>query len=139
LQLHKLAKSHSIWSRVKAAGGKPFTDKITELFYQLNGNRMQGTIKVMQESAPQDRAQWADSAYDAGQSASMASQLLETDWKPSPEQEAKLCYRLAMTHRLADDDKRVAQQVINLASQACPNDAAIQREKEAIRRWVSGR
>lgn len=138
IQLHRLAKSH-VWSRVKAAGGKPFTDKITELFFQLNNNRMQGTIKVMQQSAPQDRAEYADGVYEAAQSASMASQVLGTEWKPSPEQEAKLCYRLAMTHRLADDDKRVAQQVINHAAQACPDDPAIQREKEAIRRWVSGR
>lgn len=100
---------------------------------------MQGTIKVMQQSAPQDRAEYADGVYEAAQSASMASQVLGTEWKPSPEQEAKLCYRLAMTHRLADDDKRVAQQVINHAAQACPDDPAIQREKEAIRRWISGR
>jgi hypothetical protein len=138
MQLHKLANSH-LWSRVKAAGGKPFTDKITELFYQLNNNRMQGTIKVMQQSAPPDRAQYADGAYDACQSASMASQLLGTDWRPSPKQQAKLCYRLAMTHRLADDNKGVAQQVIDLAAQACPDDPAIQKEKEAVRRWVSGR
>ncbi|KUL88398.1 hypothetical protein ZTR_04914 [Talaromyces verruculosus] len=138
LQIHRLAKSH-VWSRVKAAGGKPFTDKITELFFQLNMNEMQGTIKVMQQSTPQDRAEYADGVYEAGQSASMASQVLGTDWKPNLEQRAKLAYRLAMTHRLADDDKRVAQQMITLAAGACPEDPAIQREKEAIRRWVSGR
>lgn len=138
IQLHRLAKSH-VWPRVKAAGGKPFTDKITELFFQLNINRMQGTIKVMQQSTPQDRAQYADGVYEAGQTASMASQILETDWNPSLEQRAKLAYRLAMMHRLADGDKRVAQQMIILAAGACPNDPAIQREKEAITRWASGR
>lgn len=93
----------------------------------------------MQQSAPQDRAPYPDGVYETGQSASMASQVLETDWKPSLEQRAKLTYRLAMTRRLADDDKRVAQRMIILAAGACPEDPAIQREKEAIRRCVSGR
>lgn len=93
----------------------------------------------MQKRAPQDRAQYAHSAYHIAETASKASEVLGTDWLPSPEQQAKLCYRIAMTHRLADDDKRVALLSINLAAEANPDGEAIQKEKEAIRRWVSGR
>lgn len=116
-------KSH-VWSRVKAAGGKPFTDKITELFFQLNNNEKQGTIKVMQQSASHDRTQYADGAYMQARPRLWRIRCWERTGNRA--RNKKLCYRLAMTHRLADDNKRVAQQVINLAAQACPDDAAIQ-------------
>ncbi|RAO72232.1 uncharacterized protein BHQ10_008244 [Talaromyces amestolkiae] len=118
-----MIKSSDVWCGA-AAGGKPFTDKITELFFQLNNNEKQGTIKVMQQSASHDRTQYADGAYMQARPRLWRIRCWERTGNRA--RNKKLCYRLAMTHRLADDNKRVAQQVINLAAQACPDDAAIQ-------------
>jgi hypothetical protein len=79
--------------------------------------------------------QYAGALYNAAQNASNAYRMFGTDWRPTPLQEGKLCFRLACAHRIARDDIGVAEHCINLAAQQFPNDSAIQQEKRDIANW----
>lgn len=126
------------WPLLKAAGGKEFEDKITELLFLLNSNRVQAEIKLTEKARPFDLAQNVQGAHIMYSMAFGAAQRLKTDWIPSREQLAKLNYRLAMLFRIGDGDKRLAEGLIKAADEATPGNAAIQREMIAIRTWIYG-
>ncbi|KAI3324163.1 hypothetical protein HD806DRAFT_494284 [Xylariaceae sp. AK1471] len=137
IKLIRLVRSDS-WSRMKAESADDWSNSITEIFFQLNSNLTANTLRRMRETERTDielAGQYAGSLYNAAQDASTASQMFNTNWRPTPEQEAKLCYRLASAHRIARDNIDVAEHCINLAARQFPNDSAIQQEKEKIARW----
>ncbi|CAJ2499910.1 Uu.00g027630.m01.CDS01 [Anthostomella pinea] len=134
--------SWNAWPRLIADAGRDLANNITEVYFQLNANLAANNLRVMQETAATDvelAGQYAGAVYSALEKASQASRKLGTDWQPSPDQEAKLCYRLAVAHRIADDNIDVAEQVINHAARHLPNDRAIQQEVQAIARWKARR
>lgn len=138
IKLLRLSKSN-VWPRMKAEAGADFANRITELYFLLNSNLAANTLEAMREADSRGdinlASQLSGSLYHAAQMATEAPQTFATDWRPSPQQEAKLGYRLAMAHRLARDNLQVAEHVINLAAMAIPGDVAIQREREEIARW----
>ncbi|KAI2622085.1 hypothetical protein GGS21DRAFT_373714 [Xylaria nigripes] len=136
LKLHKLVGS-DVWPRMKAESVDDWSDKMTEIFFQLYSNLAANTLRVMrQKEADLELAgQYSGALYHAAQMASTASEVLQTNWRPTPEQEANLCYRLASAHRIARDSIEVAEHCINLAAQHLPNDVSIQQEKRSIAEW----
>jgi hypothetical protein len=137
LKLIRLVRSDA-WSRMKAKSGDGWSNSITEIFFQLNSNLTANTLRKMKETERTDielPGQYSGSLYNAAQNASAASQMFGTNWRPTPEQEAKLCYRLASAHRIARDSIDVAEHCITLAARQFPNESAIQEEKEKIARW----
>jgi hypothetical protein len=137
MKLIRLVRSN-MFARMKAETDEDWSNSITEIFFQLSSNMAMNTLRVMQNTEPTDpelAGQYAGSLYTAVQNASGAHDMFGTSWRPSPEQEAKLAYRLAAAHRIARDNIDVAEHCINSASERFPNDIVIQREREKIRQW----
>ncbi|KAI1433531.1 hypothetical protein GGR50DRAFT_668059 [Xylaria sp. CBS 124048] len=137
IKLLQLAGS-ALFTRMKAQSADGWSETLAELFFQLNSNLAANTLRVMRKELPRDpelAGQYAGSLYNAVQMASSASKMFDTNWQPTPQQEAKLCYRLSSAHRIARDDVGVAEHCINLAAQHFPNDSAIQQEKRIIAEW----
>lgn len=88
--------------RLKAAGGKDFEHSIVELSYQLNVNRVQGSIKLLEFDDPDERDLSVQGARACYKMAAQGAEHLGTDWRPNPQQQGKLCLRLATLLRLVD-------------------------------------
>jgi len=137
LKLIRLERSN-VWARMKAETDEDWHNSITEIFFQLNSNMAMNTLRVMQKAEstnPELAGQYAGSLYNAVQSASGASNMFGTSWRPSEEQDVKLAYRLAAAHRIARDNIDVAEHCINEAARRFPDNATIQWEKKKIRQW----
>ncbi|KAK2603119.1 hypothetical protein N8I77_009599 [Diaporthe amygdali] len=135
------ASTGRTWSHLKEAGGKDFTDRVSELYFQLQSNLTHKLIKDMQASAP-DRDVVQSSArlaWGSVREAQEVAKTLGTDWQPSDEQCAKLCYRLAVAHRLGKGNLLIAEASILYARVILPDDKMIQREKLLIEEWKAER
>lgn len=138
------ARLRRAWPRLKQAGGKDFTDRVTELAFQVNNNWAQGYLVGMRNVVmrePWNRAKldfWHKQLIDATSDASRMALILATDWGPSDEQYAKLCYRLAVAARLSGGrDLPRAEHFINFAISFLPGNPVIEAEAQEIERQIT--
>lgn len=147
------------WPRYKKEGGKEFTDRVTELGFQAQANEAQIHLLDIRAACLQLQIHEGQSFYGSTQAedkvrrirgrlvelvrrldtacseADSVNRLLGTDWSPSNEQLAKICYRRAHGFRLADKDSHFAEHMINHALELLPDDQLIQTEAQQIKVW----
>lgn len=134
-------RSSRLWPRLKTQGGADFVDTLAELFFNVHSNQTQvalaeiRTCKRDKYGRP-DEDKLLDALDKIGHNCHMANaatEMLESAWQPSARQHAKLCFRSALAARLVGN-YRLAQQLIERASDLQPNDGEIQREAHEIQR-----
>ncbi|CAH0044891.1 unnamed protein product [Clonostachys solani] len=111
-----------------------FARDLTELYFILNLNLSQNTIKNMEghSNHPDLVAELANSALIALENAFEGLSDCHSYWQPSDAQMAKLWYRKSKTHRLCSDYGD-ALQAITFAENLLPDDAMIQQERRTIK------
>lgn len=146
------------WLRLKEAGGKYFTDRVSELAFQIESNQVQSSLEAMRPiplkiQISEGRSFFVDTKKDKPRSlrlrledlgsnllracvgADKVGALLGTDWTPSDEQLARVCYSAAQGLRLWERHFHLAEHKINLAAELVPDDPLIQSEAQQIRVW----
>lgn len=132
------ARHHRAWPHLKQDGGKAFTDRVTELDFDINANLVQAYSVVMRridKRAPNHRWQLDACGRQLARacgSAGYVGGFLHTDWTPSTLQMANIYYHSALAHRLAEHDAHSAEHWINLAAGLLPHDPVIQAEAQEI-------
>lgn len=153
------ASKHRTWPRLKEAGGEGFTDRVSELAFQIKTNQARGALEAMQgiplqiqisvgrsyfmntreEDKPRNlrsrMAALANHLFKACFDAEEVGALLGTGWAPSSEQLARVCYSLAKGLRLMEQDVYHAEHKINRAAELLPDDPLIESEAQQIRVW----
>ncbi|KAG6356279.1 hypothetical protein INS49_015666 [Diaporthe citri] len=154
------ASKRRTWPRLKEAGGGDFTDRVSELAFQIESNQAQSSLEAMRGIPLQiqisegwsyfvDTPEWNDRPGDlmrrmdylatdlqrACSDAEKVGTLLGTGWTPSDEQLARVCYSLAQGLRLFELNVDLAERKINRAAELVPDDPLIQAEAQQIRVW----
>lgn len=128
------------WVPLKEAGGKYFTDRASELFFEVQSHRIHMFMKVMQKNASvqnsvKESARFIRAAF---MDARFSRDMLDTDWEPEDGRKAELSYLLAKSQRLAHGSWPVAEDAIGYAAQILPDDPMVQEEKFLVAKWKDG-
>lgn len=155
------ASNRRTWLPLKTAGGKYFTDRVSELAFQIESDQAQRSLEAMRpiplqiqisegrsffvhvEEEEEDKPgrlrrhmeHLARVLQVACFDAERVGTVLGTDWTPGNEQLARLCYSVAQGLRLVEWDFDLAEHEINRAGELVPDDPLIESEAQQIRVW----
>lgn len=153
------ASKRRTWLRLKVAGGKDFTDRVSELAFQIKNDQAQRSLEAMrpiplQIQISEGRSFFvhvnkedkhgnlrrrmgylANELMGAFFDAEKVARVLGTDWAPSNEQLGRLCYSVAQGLRLSERNFELAERSINRAAELVPDDPLIESEAQQIKVW----
>lgn len=146
-EIRVLCASGDAWEQMTAAaGGASFRDALAEMVFLLHSNLTASSLRAMREKGSLVdtflRPAMVLALELAIEGAMTSADLVGApSWQPTLRQRAKLSFRLATAHRLANDPEnegamRIAEQLISFARKHAPEDKLIQREEQEIAKWI---
>lgn len=129
------------WKSCKVAGGRRFTDGVTELAFLVRSNQALCYLIDMRrvdKSKPNHQLRLdalLKKVNDIMLSHKRARTIFGTNWKPSREQLGNYYYQKALALRLAGRVVLEAEEFILLAAVYLPDNSLIQLEVQRIAEW----
>lgn len=134
----KQAVNRRGWPHLEEAGGKEFTDCVSELAFKTYRDRARGQIRLMQADmagGQEHVRRFADSLYLACWEAANIGGKFRTNWNPSRKQLGSIYYLIAQGHQIMKYDVDRARRFIRVAKELRPNDPLVEAEMGQIERW----
>lgn len=125
------------WSRLVQQGGEEFIHQLAEMYFQLNLNCLHINLRApIDEELTKVTETFLLRAQGAMKTGCWKAGFT---WRPSEGLEAKLHFRTARFYRLRGDPSDVQQAIneIGQASQLCPDDPVILRERQLLSEWAA--
>lgn len=133
-------RNRKAWPRLMETAEKDFTDHLSDMAFHVESGRARACVHIVEEGLEDGDMSgnlmlWRLTVSSACLDALEMGKILGTDWIPSDDQIATVCYYWAKGHRVTDGNVHKAEDYIRRADELRPDDEEIGSEMEKIVEW----